>query len=45
MKPIDIVGLGIAGTAAMVVIVVVAAHGQTDTTGSSDGPKTEAIVA
>jgi hypothetical protein len=43
MKPIDIVGLGIAGTAAMVVMVV-AAHGQTDTTGSSDGPKTEAIV-
>jgi hypothetical protein len=41
MKIIGVLGIGIAGISAM---VLVAAHGQTNTTASSNGPKSEAVV-
>jgi hypothetical protein len=41
MKTIGVVGIGIAGISAM---LLVAAHGQMNTTASSNGPKAEAVV-
>jgi Cytochrome P460 len=41
MKTIGVVGIGIAGISAM---VLVAAHGQMNTTASSNGPKAESVV-